>query len=198
MTQYRPRTTTKLRHGFLRFNWAVLAALPQSVTFGPLRSEPSRSSCAHPSDDREFLPAAQGRPLLCHARRECVPKIVKYKIQRGAVLQCCREETVMCDLEIPTLFLDGGGYRLQVQSVTAVFALFQITSSRTKTQPAPGLEQPSRFVLWRPEIAIYFRFPDPMPEPLLIGMSKLDGLDRETLLSMWKKKRRRFLASCTN
>jgi hypothetical protein len=28
------------------------------------------------------------------------------------------------------------------------------------------------------EIAICFRFPDPMPEPLPIGMSKLDGLNR--------------------
>jgi hypothetical protein len=37
------------------------------------------------------------------------------------------------------------------------------------------------------EIAIYFRFPDPMPEPLPIGMSKLDGLDRKTLVRMWKE-----------
>jgi hypothetical protein len=37
------------------------------------------------------------------------------------------------------------------------------------------------------EIAIYFRFPDPMPEPLPIGMSKLDGLDRKTLLGMWEE-----------
>jgi hypothetical protein len=30
------------------------------------------------------------------------------------------------------------------------------------------------------EIAIYFRFPDPMPEPLPFVTSKLDGLDRKT------------------
>jgi hypothetical protein len=30
------------------------------------------------------------------------------------------------------------------------------------------------------EVATNFRFPDPMPEPLPIGMSKLDGLDRKT------------------
>jgi hypothetical protein len=37
------------------------------------------------------------------------------------------------------------------------------------------------------EIAIYFCFPGPMPEQLPIGMSKVDGLDRETLLSMWEQ-----------
>jgi hypothetical protein len=40
------------------------------------------------------------------------------------------------------------------------------------------------------EVAIYFRFPDPMPEPLSIGMSKLDGLDRKTLLRMWEESER--------
>jgi hypothetical protein len=40
------------------------------------------------------------------------------------------------------------------------------------------------------EVAIYFRFPDPMPEPLPIGMSKLDGLDRKTLLRMWEESER--------
>ena len=39
-------------------------------------------------------------------------------------------------------------------------------------------------------IAIYFRFPEPMPEPLPIGMSKLDGLDRKTLLTMWEEEER--------
>jgi hypothetical protein len=40
------------------------------------------------------------------------------------------------------------------------------------------------------EIAIHFRFPDPMPEPLPTGMSKLDGLDRKTLLMMWEEEER--------
>src|ERR1700737_5409375 len=40
------------------------------------------------------------------------------------------------------------------------------------------------------EVAIYFRFPDPMPEPLPIGMSKLDGLDRKTLLRMCEEEER--------
>ena len=40
------------------------------------------------------------------------------------------------------------------------------------------------------EVAIYFRFPDPMPEPLSIGMSKLGGLDRKTLLRMWEESER--------
>jgi hypothetical protein len=40
------------------------------------------------------------------------------------------------------------------------------------------------------EVAIYFRFPDPMPEPLPIGMSKLDGLDRKTLLRMREESER--------
>ena len=37
------------------------------------------------------------------------------------------------------------------------------------------------------EVAIDFRFPDPVPEPLPIGMSKLDGLDRKTLLGIWEE-----------
>jgi hypothetical protein len=37
------------------------------------------------------------------------------------------------------------------------------------------------------KVAIYFRFPDPMPAPLPVGMSKLDGLDRKTLLGMWEE-----------
>jgi hypothetical protein len=40
------------------------------------------------------------------------------------------------------------------------------------------------------EIAIYFRFPDPMPEPLPFGTSKLDGLDRKTLLHMREEEER--------
>ena len=42
------------------------------------------------------------------------------------------------------------------------------------------------------DVAIYFRFPDPMPEPLPTGMSKLDGLDRKTLLSMWQQEEQRI------
>jgi hypothetical protein len=33
------------------------------------------------------------------------------------------------------------------------------------------------------EVASDFRFPDPIP----LGMSKLDGLDRKTLLGMWEE-----------
>jgi hypothetical protein len=31
------------------------------------------------------------------------------------------------------------------------------------------------------EIAVYWRFPEPLPEPLPMGASRLDGLDRSRL-----------------
>jgi hypothetical protein len=37
------------------------------------------------------------------------------------------------------------------------------------------------------EIAIHWRFPEPLPEPLPMGASRLDGLDRKTLLKLWEK-----------
>jgi hypothetical protein len=36
------------------------------------------------------------------------------------------------------------------------------------------------------EIAIHWRFPEPLPEPLPMGASRLDGLDRKTLLKLWE------------
>jgi hypothetical protein len=48
------------------------------------------------------------------------------------------------------------------------------------------------------EIAIYFRFPGPMPEQLPIGMSKVDDWIVKRSLACGNKKSRRFLASCTN
>jgi hypothetical protein len=37
------------------------------------------------------------------------------------------------------------------------------------------------------EIALDWRFPDPLPEPLPWGMSELDRLDRKSLLRRWEK-----------
>jgi hypothetical protein len=37
------------------------------------------------------------------------------------------------------------------------------------------------------EILIHWRFPEPFPEPLPMGTSPLDGLDRKTLLKLWEK-----------
>ena len=66
------------------------------------------------------------------------------------------------------------------------------------------LEQKAQFTLWFhfsrflealtdeqvEEIAIHWRFPDPLPDPLPIGMSSLDGLDKESLLRLWEKEER--------
>jgi hypothetical protein len=41
------------------------------------------------------------------------------------------------------------------------------------------------------QIALYWRFPDPLPEPLPPGMSRLDGLDRKSLMKLWKESERR-------
>ena len=40
------------------------------------------------------------------------------------------------------------------------------------------------------EIAIHWRFPDPLPEPLPWGMSELDRLDRKTLIRRWEESER--------
>jgi hypothetical protein len=37
------------------------------------------------------------------------------------------------------------------------------------------------------DVAIYWRFPEPLPEPLPIGASRLDGLDRKSLLKLWEE-----------
>ena len=36
------------------------------------------------------------------------------------------------------------------------------------------------------DIAIYWRFPQPLPEPLPRGASRLDSLDRKQLLKLWE------------
>src|SRR5216683_7375525 len=36
------------------------------------------------------------------------------------------------------------------------------------------------------DIAIYCRFPEPLPEPLPRGASRLDSLDRKELLKLWE------------
>ena len=40
------------------------------------------------------------------------------------------------------------------------------------------------------EIAIHWRFPEPLPESLPTGISKLDGLDRASLLKLWNESER--------
>ena len=40
------------------------------------------------------------------------------------------------------------------------------------------------------EIALHWRFPDPLPEPLPSGMSELDGLDRKSLIRRWEESER--------
>ena len=37
------------------------------------------------------------------------------------------------------------------------------------------------------DLAIHWRFPDPLPEPLRKGASRLDGLDRKNLLKLWEE-----------
>jgi hypothetical protein len=41
-------------------------------------------------------------------------------------------------------------------------------------------------------IASQWRFPEPMPEPLPWGPSKLDRLDRKSLLRLWEEDERHF------
>jgi hypothetical protein len=40
------------------------------------------------------------------------------------------------------------------------------------------------------DVAIYWRFPDPLPEPLPMGESRLDGLDRDSLIKLWQESER--------
>jgi hypothetical protein len=40
------------------------------------------------------------------------------------------------------------------------------------------------------DLAIYLRFPEPLPEPLPMGSSRLDGLDRKSLLKLWEQEER--------
>jgi hypothetical protein len=40
------------------------------------------------------------------------------------------------------------------------------------------------------EIAIFWRFPEPLPEPLPMGASRLDGLDRSHLMRLWEESER--------
>ena len=37
------------------------------------------------------------------------------------------------------------------------------------------------------DLAVRWRFPDPLPEPLTKGASRLDGLDRKNLLKLWEE-----------
>jgi hypothetical protein len=41
------------------------------------------------------------------------------------------------------------------------------------------------------DLATYWRFPDPLPEPLPLGASRLDALDRERLLKLWRDDERK-------
>src|SRR5215831_3102862 len=40
------------------------------------------------------------------------------------------------------------------------------------------------------ELSLYWRFPEVLPEPLPKGASRLDGLDRKTLLKLWEESER--------
>jgi hypothetical protein len=40
------------------------------------------------------------------------------------------------------------------------------------------------------EIALHWRFPAPLPEPLPWGMSELDSLDRKSLIRRWEESER--------
>jgi hypothetical protein len=40
------------------------------------------------------------------------------------------------------------------------------------------------------DLAVYWRFPDPLPKPLPMGASRLDGLDRQSLLKLWQEEER--------
>src|SRR5215831_1408091 len=40
------------------------------------------------------------------------------------------------------------------------------------------------------ELALHWRFPEVLPEPLPKGASRLDGLDRKTLLKLWEESER--------
>jgi hypothetical protein len=40
------------------------------------------------------------------------------------------------------------------------------------------------------DIAIHWRFPEPLPEPLPFGASELDKLDRKALIKLWEESER--------
>ena len=40
------------------------------------------------------------------------------------------------------------------------------------------------------ELALHWRFPEPLPEPLPMGASRLDGLDRSRLMRLWEESER--------
>lgn len=40
------------------------------------------------------------------------------------------------------------------------------------------------------DVFIYWRFPDPLPEPVPMGASRFDGLDRKSLLKLWNEEQR--------
>jgi len=40
------------------------------------------------------------------------------------------------------------------------------------------------------ELSLHWRFPEVLPEPFPKGASRLDGLDRKTLLKLWEEKER--------
>ena len=47
------------------------------------------------------------------------------------------------------------------------------------------------------DIAIYWRFPEPLPEPLARGASSLDSLDRKNLLKLWEAEERAIARGIT-
>ena len=47
------------------------------------------------------------------------------------------------------------------------------------------------------DIAIYWRFPEPLPEPLPRGASRLDSLDRKRLLKLWEAEERAIARGIT-
>ena len=42
------------------------------------------------------------------------------------------------------------------------------------------------------DVATHWRFPDPLPDPLPFGKSRLDGLDRKTLIRLWQEHEREW------
>jgi hypothetical protein len=42
------------------------------------------------------------------------------------------------------------------------------------------------------ELALHSRFPEPLPEPLPKGTSRLDGLNRKTLRKLWEESERKI------
>ena len=47
------------------------------------------------------------------------------------------------------------------------------------------------------DIAIYWRFPEPLPEPLPRGASRLDSLERKELLNLWEAEERAIARGIT-